>query len=72
MPKKFPVGSVYLSGLFITGGLRGGKMGIDGKMHYNPGWESGSMKTLAAHGYYITVSIVTLCVVRVLNVWVST
>jgi hypothetical protein len=29
------------------GGLRGGKMGIDGKMHYNPGWESGSMKTLA-------------------------
>jgi hypothetical protein len=28
------------------GGLRGGKMGIDGKMHYNPGWEPGSMKTL--------------------------
>ncbi len=25
-------------------------MGIDGKMQYNPGWESGSMKTLAAHG----------------------
>jgi hypothetical protein len=25
-------------------------MRIDGKMHYNPGWESGSMKTLAAHG----------------------
>jgi hypothetical protein len=21
-----------------------------GKMQYNPGWESGSMKTLAAHG----------------------
>ncbi len=32
------------------GGLRGGKMGVDGKMQYNPGWESGSMKTLAAHG----------------------
>jgi hypothetical protein len=25
-------------------------MGIDDKMHYNPGWEPGSMKTLAAHG----------------------
>ncbi len=25
-------------------------MGIDGKMQYNPGWESGSMKTLVAHG----------------------
>jgi hypothetical protein len=24
--------------------------GADGKMHYNPGWEPGSMKTLAAHG----------------------
>jgi hypothetical protein len=22
----------------------------DGKMHYNPGWEPGSMKTLVAHG----------------------
>jgi hypothetical protein len=32
------------------GGLRGGKIGADGKMHYNPGWEPGSMKTLAAHG----------------------
>jgi hypothetical protein len=32
------------------GGLRGGKMGANGKMQYNPGWESGSMKTLAAHG----------------------
>ncbi|VVM22716.1 hypothetical protein BSPWISOXPB_8818 [uncultured Gammaproteobacteria bacterium] len=25
-------------------------MGANGKMQYNPGWESGSMKTLAAHG----------------------
>jgi hypothetical protein len=25
-------------------------MGTNGKMQYNPGWESGSMKTLAAHG----------------------
>jgi hypothetical protein len=33
-----------------AGGLRGGKMGTNGKMQYNPGWESGSMKTLAAHG----------------------
>ncbi|VVM23323.1 hypothetical protein BSPWISOXPB_5804, partial [uncultured Gammaproteobacteria bacterium] len=32
------------------GGLRGGKIGANGKMQYNPGWESGSMKTLAAHG----------------------
>jgi hypothetical protein len=32
------------------GGLRGGKMGTNGKMQHNPGWESGSMKTLAAHG----------------------
>jgi hypothetical protein len=32
------------------GGLRGGKIGADGKMHYNPGWEPGSMKTLVAHG----------------------
>jgi hypothetical protein len=32
------------------GGLRGGKVGADGKMHYNPGWEPGSMKTLVAHG----------------------
>jgi hypothetical protein len=45
-PKKFPVGSVYFSGLFIIGELRGGKMGANGKMQYNPGWESGSMKTL--------------------------
>jgi hypothetical protein len=29
---------------------RGGKMGANGKMQYNLGWESGSMKTLAAHG----------------------
>jgi hypothetical protein len=34
----------------LFGGLRGGKIGADGKMHYNPGWEPGSMKTLAAHG----------------------
>jgi hypothetical protein len=26
------------------------QIGADGKMHYNPGWEPGSMKTLAAHG----------------------
>jgi hypothetical protein len=32
------------------GELRGGKMGANGKMQYNSGWESGSMKTLAAHG----------------------
>ena len=39
------------AGLFMgIGGLRGGKIGADGKMHYNPGWEPGSMKTLAAHG----------------------
>jgi hypothetical protein len=25
-------------------------MGANGKMQYNPGWESGSMKTLATHG----------------------
>jgi hypothetical protein len=25
-------------------------MGANGKMQYNLGWESGSMKTLAAHG----------------------
>jgi hypothetical protein len=25
-------------------------MVANGKMQYNPGWESGSMKTLAAHG----------------------
>jgi hypothetical protein len=25
-------------------------MGANGKMQYNPGWEPGSMKTLAAHG----------------------
>jgi hypothetical protein len=25
-------------------------MPSNGKMQYNPGWESGSMKTLAAHG----------------------
>jgi hypothetical protein len=56
--KKFPSGWVYSSGLFIVsaalfmgiGGLRGGKMVANGKMQYNPGWESGSMKTLAAHG----------------------
>jgi hypothetical protein len=30
--------------------IRGGKMGANGKMQYNPSWESGSMKTLAAHG----------------------
>jgi hypothetical protein len=30
--------------------LRPGKIGADGKMHYNPGWEPGSMKTLVAHG----------------------
>jgi hypothetical protein len=40
-----------ISALFVgIGELRGGKMGANGKMQYNPGWESGSMKTLAAHG----------------------
>jgi hypothetical protein len=40
-----------ISALFMgIGGLRGGKMGTNGKMQHNPGWESGSMKTLAAHG----------------------
>ncbi|OIR25173.1 hypothetical protein BGC33_05595 [Bathymodiolus thermophilus thioautotrophic gill symbiont] len=39
------------AGLFMgIGGIRGGKIGANGKMQYNPGWESGSMKTLAAHG----------------------
>ncbi|CAB5497726.1 hypothetical protein AZO1586I_224, partial [Bathymodiolus thermophilus thioautotrophic gill symbiont] len=48
---KAAQGAGLAAGLFMgIGGLRGGKMGIDGKMHYNPGWESGSMKTLAAHG----------------------
>ncbi|VVM22810.1 hypothetical protein BSPWISOXPB_5231 [uncultured Gammaproteobacteria bacterium] len=44
--------SAGLSAALFTGigGLRGGKMGANGKMQYNPGWESGSMKTLAAHG----------------------
>ncbi|VVM21526.1 hypothetical protein BSPWISOXPB_7254 [uncultured Gammaproteobacteria bacterium] len=36
--------------LFFEFGIRGGKIGANGKMQYNPGWESGSMKTLAAHG----------------------
>ncbi|VVH51526.1 hypothetical protein BPUTSESOX_170, partial [uncultured Gammaproteobacteria bacterium] len=48
---KAAQGAGLAAGLFMgIGGLRGGKMGIDGKMQYNPGWESGSMKTLAAHG----------------------
>jgi hypothetical protein len=38
--EKCPSGSVYLIYVFDT----------NGKMQYNPGWESGSMKTLAAHG----------------------
>jgi hypothetical protein len=44
--------SAGLSAALFTGigGLRGGKMGANGKMQYNPGWESGSMKTLATHG----------------------
>ena len=48
---KAAQGAGLAAGLFMgIGGLRGGKMGIDGKMHYNPGWEPGSMKTLVAHG----------------------
>ena len=48
---KAAQGAGLAAGLFMgIGGLRGGKMGIDDKMHYNPGWEPGSMKTLAAHG----------------------
>ncbi|SMN17254.1 Rhs family protein [uncultured Candidatus Thioglobus sp.] len=48
---KAAQGAGLAAGLFMgIGGLRGGKMGVDGKMQHNPGWESGSMKTLAAHG----------------------
>jgi hypothetical protein len=39
------------------GGLRGGKVGADGKMHYNPGWEPGSMKTLVAHGLILKTPV---------------
>ncbi len=48
---KAAQGAGLSAALFMgIGGLRGGKMGTNGKMQYNPGWESGSMKTLAAHG----------------------
>ncbi len=48
---KAAQGAGLPAGLFMgIGGLRGGKIGADGKMHYNPGWEPGSMKTLAVHG----------------------
>ncbi|SMN12661.1 Rhs family protein [Bathymodiolus heckerae thiotrophic gill symbiont] len=48
---KAAQGAGLAAGLFMgIGGLRGEKMGVDGKMQHNPGWESGSMKTLAAHG----------------------
>ncbi len=48
---KATQGAGLPAGLFMgIGGLRGGKIGADGKMHYNPGWEPGSMKTLVAHG----------------------
>ena len=48
---KAAQGAGLPAGLFMgIGGLRGGKVGADGKMHYNPGWEPGSMKTLVAHG----------------------
>ncbi|MBA5249721.1 MAG: hypothetical protein FE834_09380 [Gammaproteobacteria bacterium] len=48
---KAAQGAGLSAGLF-TGirGLRGGNLNANGKMQYNPGWESGSMKTLAAHG----------------------
>jgi NADH:ubiquinone oxidoreductase subunit 6 (subunit J) len=80
--KKFPSGSgakaAQSAGLGAAlfmgiGGLRGGKMGANGKMQYNPGWESGSMIGVFQRIVYcIAVSVVTLCVVRVLNVGVST
>ncbi|SSC09038.1 RHS repeat-associated core domain-containing protein [bacterium endosymbiont of Bathymodiolus sp. 5 South] len=48
---KAAQGAGLSAALFVgIGELRGGKMGANGKMQYNPGWESGSMKTLAAHG----------------------
>jgi hypothetical protein len=48
---KAAQGAGLSAALFMgIGGPRGGKMGANGKMQYNPGWESGSMKTLAAHG----------------------
>ena len=48
---KVAQGAGLSAALFMgIGGLRGGKIGANGKMQYNPGWESGSMKTLAAHG----------------------
>jgi hypothetical protein len=48
---KAAQGAGLSAALFMgIGGLRGGKMGANGKMQYNLGWESGSMKTLAAHG----------------------
>ncbi|VVM17330.1 hypothetical protein BSPWISOXPB_7223 [uncultured Gammaproteobacteria bacterium] len=31
----------YLVLLFFEFGIRGGKIGANGKMQYNPGWESG-------------------------------
>jgi hypothetical protein len=50
---KAAQGAGLSAALFMgIGGLRGGKMGANGKMQYNPGWESGSMKTLAAHGLF--------------------
>ncbi len=48
---KAAQGAGLAAGLFMgIGGLRGGEMGANGKMQYNPGWEAGSLKTLAAHG----------------------
>ncbi|SSC07408.1 hypothetical protein [bacterium endosymbiont of Bathymodiolus sp. 5 South] len=48
---KAAQGAGLSAALFVgIGELRGGKMGANGKMQYNPGWESGSMKTLATHG----------------------
>jgi hypothetical protein len=32
-------------------------MGANGKMQYNPGWESGSMKTLATHGLVVLIIV---------------
>ncbi|VVM28539.1 hypothetical protein BSPWISOXPB_3594, partial [uncultured Gammaproteobacteria bacterium] len=41
---KAAQGAGLSAALFMgIGELRGGKMGANGKMQYNPGWESGSM-----------------------------
>ncbi|WP_225879214.1 hypothetical protein [Isorropodon fossajaponicum symbiont] len=55
---KAAQGAGLTAGLFMgIGGLREAKT-VGGKTTYNKGWESGSMKTLAAHGLASGVSYV--------------